>query len=68
MFSSRCATDEVPGIGSIIGERRSSHASASCAGVAPVSGTSASSGSPGLASSPVGIGYHGMKPMPWASQ
>ena len=37
MLSSRCATDDVPGIGSITGERRSSQASASCAGVAPCS-------------------------------
>ncbi len=29
MFSSRCATDDVPGIGSMTGERRSSQASAS---------------------------------------
>ena len=32
MFSSRCATDEVPAIGSITGERRSSQASATCPG------------------------------------
>jgi len=31
VFSSRCATEEVPGIGSITGERFSSHASANCA-------------------------------------
>src|SRR4029079_5656449 len=33
-FSSRCFTRDVPGIGSITGERFSSHASAICAGVA----------------------------------
>ena len=33
-FSSRCATFDVPGIGSITGERFSSQASASCEGVA----------------------------------
>jgi hypothetical protein len=33
-FSSRCATDEVPGIGSITGERASSQARATWAGVA----------------------------------
>ena len=32
MFSSRCSTEEVPGIGSITGERRSSQASATWAG------------------------------------
>lgn len=34
-FSRRCATDEVPGIKRIFGERCSSHASATCIGVAP---------------------------------
>lgn len=33
-LSSRCATELVPGMGSIIGERASSHASAICDGVA----------------------------------
>ena len=33
-FSSKCATFDVPGIGSITGERFSNHASASCDGVA----------------------------------
>src|SRR3979411_1428855 len=32
-FSSRCSIDEVPGIGSIIGERFSNQASATCLGV-----------------------------------
>lgn len=36
MSSSRCATEEVPGMGSMTGERRSSPASASWAGVALV--------------------------------
>ena len=35
MFSSRWSTLDVPGIGSMTGERRSSQASASWAGVAP---------------------------------
>src|SRR5258707_1010409 len=34
MFSSRCSTDEVPGMGSTTGDRASSHASASWPGVA----------------------------------
>ncbi len=34
MFSSRCSIDEVPGIGSISGERCSNHASATCMGLA----------------------------------
>ena len=34
-FSRRCSIESVPGIGSITGERRSSQASAICAGVAP---------------------------------
>jgi hypothetical protein len=34
-FSLRCWIDSVPGIGSIAGDRRSSHASAICAGDAP---------------------------------
>ena len=33
MFSSRCATDEVPGMSSRLGERTSSQASATCIGV-----------------------------------
>ena len=35
MFSSRCFTEDVPGMGRITGERWSSHASESCAVVAP---------------------------------
>ena len=33
-FSSRCATDDVPGIRMMFGDLRSSHASDTCAGVA----------------------------------
>ena len=48
MLSSRCATDDVPGIGSITGERRSSQASASWDGVGAVLARRvASSGPPG---------------------
>src|SRR5690606_18397124 len=34
IFSRRCVTDDVPGINRIFGDRRSSHASATCMGVA----------------------------------
>ena len=34
-FSSRCATDDVPGISRMLGDRASSQARATCAGVAP---------------------------------
>jgi hypothetical protein len=37
MFWSRCASEEVPEIGHITGERANSQASATCAGVDPVS-------------------------------
>ena len=30
MFSSRCSTEPVPGMGSMMGDRRSSHANATC--------------------------------------
>jgi len=33
-FSRRCSTDDVPGISSMLGDRWSSHASATCMGVA----------------------------------
>ena len=67
-FSSRWASEPVPGIGSMTGERRSSHASASWAGVWPVRAASASSGPPGRASGPAAIGNHGMNAMPSASE
>src|SRR5439155_23737381 len=62
VFSSKCLTFEVPGIGSITGDFRSSHASAICAGwalrrfAARVSGPSCS------ASLPVASGNQGIKP------
>ena len=64
-FSSRCATFEVPGIGSITGERFSSHASASCAGDASWSAAMRCSGPSAAASGPAASGNHGMKPTPW---
>ena len=47
VFSSRCAIEDVPGIGSTTGDLRSSHASASWAGVASCSLAAASSTPPG---------------------
>lgn len=35
IFSRKCATEDVPGISKIFGERCNSHASATCMGVAP---------------------------------
>lgn len=35
IFSRKCATEDVPGISKIFGERCNSHASATCIGVAP---------------------------------
>jgi hypothetical protein len=46
-FSSRCSTDDVPGIGNITAERASSQASAICAGVASCSLAIRPSGPPG---------------------
>ena len=62
-FSSRCSIEDVPGIGSITGERASSHASAICAGVASCSRAIRSSGPPDSASLPVASGNQGMKPI-----
>ena len=66
-FSSRCSTEDVPGIGSITGERASSHASAICAGVASCAWATLSSGPPGSASRPVASGNQGMNPIPASS-
>ena len=67
-FSSRWATLEVPGIGSITGERCSSQARASCAGVAPSLSLRAVSGPSRRARSPVASGNQGMNPMRSRSQ
>ena len=56
-------TDDVPGMGSITGERCSSQASASWDGEASCSAASSSSGPPSPASSPVASGNQGMKAM-----
>ncbi len=67
-LSSRCATDDVPGIGSITGDRRSSHASASWEGARSCCSAARSSGPPWRASLPVASGNHGMNPMPCSVQ
>ena len=67
-FSSRWATDLVPGIGSMTGDRCSSHARATWDGVAPTVAATASTGPPGRASPPDAIGNQGMKPIERASQ
>ena len=67
-FSSRCATADVPGIGSRTGERWRSHANASCAGVTASFSATRCSGPPDSARRPVAMGNHGMKPMPSRSQ
>ena len=63
VFSSRCFTLDVPGIGSITGERCSSQASATCEGVAPSRSAARASGPPAAARSPVASGNHGMNPI-----
>jgi hypothetical protein len=67
-FSSRCAIEEVPGIGSMAGDRCSSQASAIWLGVAPWLWTIRASGELGLASLPAASGYQGIKAMPAAAQ
>ncbi len=63
-FSLRCSSDSVPGIGSVVGERISSHARATCAGVAPWRlPISASAGPPSPRR-----GKKGTKTMPSAAQ
>src|SRR5262249_47632985 len=68
MFSSRCATLDVPGMGNTTGASASSQASATCPGVAPVARGTPSTGPPGSPRSPCAIGAHGMKPMPAVAQ
>ena len=66
MLSSRWATLDVPGIGNMTGERLSSHARASCDGVASCWAARSLSGPPSLTRLPVASGNHGMKPMPFS--
>src|SRR5207253_5590965 len=63
-FSSRCAIEEVPGIGNMAGERCSSQVSAIWLGVAPWLWAIRASGEFGLASLPAASGYQGIKAMP----
>ncbi len=71
-FSSRCATFDVPGIGSITGERCSSHTSESCETVAECraanSASASAAGCSGFSSFPPAIGYHGKNAIPRRSQ
>ena len=62
-FSSRWSTDDVPGMGSITGERRSSQARHTWETVAPSCWATWSSGPPGRDSFPLASGNHGMKPI-----
>lgn len=68
VFSSRCLTLPVPGIGSITGLRFSTHARAIWLGAALCFFAMVSSSEPSLARSPAASGNHGMKPMPCFSQ
>ena len=63
-FSSRCAGELVPGIGSMTGERASSHAIAICAGDAPWRCAAASSAGCGRPSAPLPSGKNGRNAMP----
>src|SRR5918996_1087724 len=68
MFSSRCSSEDVPGIGQTTGERLRSQASATWAGVASWARASSSSGPPGRASEPTASGLQGRNAMPSRSQ
>src|SRR5215831_11306678 len=63
-FSSRCAIEEVPGIGSMAGERCSSQASAIWLGVTPWLWAIRTSREFGVASLPAASGYQGIKAIP----
>jgi tetratricopeptide (TPR) repeat protein len=67
-FSSRCLTRDVPGMGSITAERRSSHASAICAGVASCCFAIWAIAPPCSPTVPCCSGYHGMNAIPSRSQ
>src|SRR5207253_2211518 len=60
-FSSRCFTLEVPGMGSITWDRRSSQASATCAGVAWSRAATRASRLLARSAAPAPSGYHGRK-------
>src|SRR5499427_8070184 len=63
-FSSRCATDDVPGMGTMTGERASSQAIATCTGVAPRRRATRLSAPPPAASPPAARGCQGRKASP----
>src|SRR5207247_10179797 len=66
MFSSRCASDDVPGIGNMTGDFCSNHASASCTTLTLWRFASASNGLLALLNErvpPPPIGAHGMNPI-----
>ena len=67
-FSSRCETFEVPGMGSITGDRRNNHARATWAGLAPTASATLASAPRRAANVPSAMGDHGMNPMPSPSQ
>ena len=66
-FSSRCAIDEVPGIGSIAVLRCRSHARETWAGVAPRALATWATAESGPARTPAATGKYGMNPIPSAS-
>src|SRR4029077_18507902 len=66
MFSSRCASDDVPGIGNMTSDFCSNHASASCTTLTLRCFASASNALPVLRNEgflPPPIGAHGMNPI-----
>ena len=66
MFSSRCLTDDVPGMGSVTFERFRTHASATCSGVA--SNCFAAFSKAWCAKRCCAMGAQGMKPILFRSQ
>src|SRR6516164_9256090 len=67
-FSSRCLALEVPGIGSITGERQRSQAKATCDGVALALAAAKTMGLSERERRPAARGNHGMNPMLCFSQ
>jgi hypothetical protein len=65
-FSSRCSTEDVPGIGSMIGERCRSQAKATCIRVLPCAFATLCRVSPATLPDP--NGNHGMNAIPFCSQ
>src|SRR6184192_4769475 len=67
-FSSRCAIDDVPGIGNITGDRSRSQASATWTTLAPRALAALSSALSGFNPLPPPIGNHGINPRLFFSQ